>query len=73
MAKLNVNMEAATLANLPFDANRTYLFIVVTDDTNVTISGGASFLIPAGGHWNPTPAPMNAIEFDTVLGTMITA
>lgn len=68
----NANMNALPIGNLTIDDNRLYLFIVVTADTVVTLLGGDEepFTIPAGGHWNPVPCPINAMTL-AGAGTMV--
>lgn len=66
----NANMRAIPVGNLSVDDNRLYLFIVATTDIVLTLNAGTPFTIPAGGHWNPTPCPINAMTL-TGTGTMV--
>lgn len=66
----NANMRAIAIDDLPEDDNRLYLFIIATTDVVVTLSSGTPFTIPAGGHWNPIPCPINDMTL-TGSGTMV--
>lgn len=59
MATTNTNMRAIPVGDLPRNIHRTYLAVIATAITTVTISGGTPFSIPAGGVWAPIPAPIN--------------
>ena len=66
------NMRATVATSLPQNRNRSYLLVVAEDSgpLTVTISGGASFDIPAGSAWEPDLAPINDIVF-TGSGTVV--
>ena len=57
--------------NLPTESSRTYLALVTTAITTVTISSGEPFAVAANSVWAPIPAPINAIEFSGTA-TLIT-
>ena len=62
-------VSVAVPASIEIDRNRSYLALVTTSATTVTISGGEPFVVD--GIWAPIPAPINAIAFSGA-GTLIT-
>jgi hypothetical protein len=69
---LTANMTAkTTAAPLVRNPSRSYLMVVATTDLTVVISGGTSFIIPAGQAWEPSRTPMNDIVFTAGTGTVV--
>ena len=69
-----VTMEAVAISGtvaIPFNSGRTYLALVCTADTTVTIISGEPFVVSAASVWSPMPAPINDISF-TGAATRVT-